>query len=80
MANAQKIADAWNAKCEKAERALENAVKRFNKTSLDDDAAQEELHKRSKALSNAQGTLQELYKNLPYSVDDVAAKYEAQQR
>ena len=78
MSDAKKIVDAWNAKCEKAERALDRAVKRFNEAP--DDATQEEINKRSKAMRNAQGKLQELYDNLPGSVDDVTAEYEAQQR
>ena len=78
MANAKKIVDAWNAKCEKAERALDRAVKRFNEAP--DHATQEQLNKLGKTMRNAQVRLQKLYDNLPYSVDDVKGEYEAQQR
>lgn len=80
MPNAKKKVHAWNAKCEKAERALENAVKRNNKKALGDDASQEELLKLGKAVSNAQGKLQELYMNLPYALDDIAGEYYAPQQ
>jgi len=78
MANAKKTVDAWNVKCEKAERALDRAVKRWNKAP--DDATEEQLNKLSKTMRNAQGKLQELYMNLPYCLDDVAGEYYAQLR
>lgn len=79
MANAKKIPDAWNAKCEKAERALDNAVKRFNKAS-DNDATHEQLSALSKVIDAAQFKLQKLYENLPESVDEFAGEVAAQRR
>ena len=73
MANAKKKLGAWNCKCEKAERALDNAVKRFNKAS-DDDATQEQLNALSKVIDEAQFRLQKVYENLPESLDDVAGE------
>ena len=78
MANDEKIVAAWNAKCEKAERALERAVKRWN--DAPDDATQDQLNALSKTMSNAQGKVQELYLNLPYSLDDVAGEFYTQLR
>ena len=78
MGKRKNPAEAWNAKCEKAERALDKAVKRWSEAP--DDATQDQLNALSKAMSAAQVALQELYENLPYSVDDVTAEYEAQQR
>ena len=68
----------WNAKCDKAERALAKAQKRFNEAP--DDATKEELDAIRKKLNTAQGKVQELYFNLPYSLDDVSGEFYAKLR
>ncbi len=68
----------WNAKCDKAERALAKAQKRFNEAP--DDATKDELDAIRKKLNAAQGKVQELYFNLPYSLDDVSGEFYAKLR
>ena len=73
MADNEKTVADWNAKCEKAERALDKAIERLNKTALDDDATLESLTTLSKAVGSAKGQVQDLYINLPFSEGDATA-------
>jgi len=77
MGKRKTAAEAWNAECVRAERALLKAVKRWNKAP--EDATRKQLNALSNARDAAQRKVHELYRNLPYSLDDVAGEVAAQQ-